>query len=78
MLTATDVTSQSYILPIDQSLIDISLLYIKEFNTLDRPKLGIQYTDISANTGYVTPSGGGIYVTEVYEDSLAKKAGLEA
>ena len=50
LLTATDVASQSYILPIDQSLLDISLLYIQQFNSLDRPKLGIQYADVTENT----------------------------
>lgn len=78
LLTATDVASQSYILPIDQSLLDISLFYIQQFDSLDRPKLGIQYADVTQNTWYVTPSGGGIYVTEVYADSIAQKAGLEA
>lgn len=78
LLTATDVTTQSYILPLDQDLINTSLSYIEKSLSLDRPKLGIQYTDVTNNTWYVTPSGGGIYVTDVYDDSLAKKAGIEA
>lgn len=50
LLTATDTLSQSYVLPLDKDLIDTSLLYIKQFHSLERQKLGIQYTDITTNT----------------------------
>lgn len=79
LVTSVDANATTSVLPLTQELYDTMLLYIRTANSLERPKLGIQYTDINQQSGAMAAAlSGGIYLTDVYDDGLAYAAGLRA